>query len=368
MFRLVAMLVLSFSFHLPLPGLASQGDVGPDGILFGVNLDFSQDSVSAFNERLGQPLAAYGRFTPFPLEGAEIDALQAFIDDVAAVGGMAVLTVEPSIPLNEITATDASNLAQRMALANAEGVLVLLRFAPEMNGTWHAWGQQPEAYVAAFRLIADAVHTFAPETSMLWSPNYGNGYPFGDRTATPAATALDTDGDGVLTGSDDPYAPYYPGDAYVDWVGLTLFYWGNAYPWGENEVPTPGMFVTQARGGPNFYDTYVAATGKPFALFTAALVNQEAEGSDQAVEIKREWWRQVLAAGSEELPGLRLVEWLEWVRPEPEAGGATIDWTLTGDAAVRDAFVADIPTLSLVVPSPTGPSTPIARYQDERTV
>jgi hypothetical protein len=38
--------------------------------------------------------------------------------------------------------------------------------------------------------------------------------------------ALDTNGDGQLTQADDPYAPYYPGDDFVDWIGLSLYYKG----------------------------------------------------------------------------------------------------------------------------------------------
>jgi hypothetical protein len=203
---------------------------------------------------------------------------------------------------------------------------------------------------------------------MLWSPNYGNGYPFGGPTATPIAPSLDTNADGMVSVGDDPYAPYYPGDEYVDWVGLTLFYWGNTYPWGENEVPVPGTFVNQVRGGgdtnlPDFYDTYVTGTGKPFAVFTAALVNPDAPGSEDAVAIKQGWWRQVLAAGAEEMPGLGLVEWLEWNRPEPEAGDASIDWSLTSNEEVRDAFVADIPNLPLIVPQHSVTCTPVARNE-----
>lgn len=43
--------------------------------------------------------------------------------------------------------------------------------------------------------------------------------------ATEAA-ALDTSGDGQLSPLDSPFAPYYPGDEYVDWVGLSVYYKG----------------------------------------------------------------------------------------------------------------------------------------------
>lgn len=40
------------------------------------------------------------------------------------------------------------------------------------------------------------------------------------------ATALDTSGDGQLSPLDSPFSPYYPGDEYVDWVGLSVYYKG----------------------------------------------------------------------------------------------------------------------------------------------
>ncbi|HEX5164006.1 MAG TPA: glycosyl hydrolase, partial [Thermomicrobiales bacterium] len=170
----------------PQPGLAL---LEPEsGAYFGVNLDWGNDSAAAFNERLGVDAAAYVQFAPFPFDDGWRENLRLYFEQVLAVRGIAVLTLEPTIPLDEITAAQAEDLAQLLAGWNAEGVGVLLRFAHEMNGSWYGWGQQPEAYVAAFRRVADAVHAMAPGTAMLWAPNYGAGYPFsgGAYEAKPA--------------------------------------------------------------------------------------------------------------------------------------------------------------------------------------
>ena len=51
---------------------------------------------------------------------------------------------------------------------------------------------------------------------MLWAPNNGGGYPFPNGTAiadyvsTTDFKAMDTNGDGQITQTDDPYAPFYP--------------------------------------------------------------------------------------------------------------------------------------------------------------
>ena len=38
----------------------------------------------------------------------------------------------------------------------------------------------------------------------------------------PFDRALDTNGNGRLDNEDDPYSPYYPGDAWVDWVFIKV--------------------------------------------------------------------------------------------------------------------------------------------------
>ena len=42
------------------------------------------------------------------------------------------------------------------------------------------------------------------------------------KPGTASYAAMDTNGDGVVSDLDDPYAPYYPSDAYVDWVGMSV--------------------------------------------------------------------------------------------------------------------------------------------------
>lgn len=335
----------------PLPA----SSIVPDtGVYFGVNLDWSQTSAVEYNAKLGRTAASYVDFISFPLRDEDRAAIDRFIGEVAAEDGIAVLAVEPSLPLGEITAEQAADLGATLAPYNAAGVPVLLRFAYEMNGSWHAWGQQPAAYVAAFRLVAAEVRTRASRTWMVWTPAYGGGYPFRDAKSAlelPTAdfAALDTNGDGQLTQGDDAYLPFYPGDDVVDWVGLTAYHWGSTYPWGENEVPESGKFVRYLRGTYNglngdqsdvadFYSVYAAEHGKPMLVETAAFYDPAAGGDDE-LAIKQGWWRQVFSSRiARDLPGIKMVIWLEWSRPESEADGAVVDWTVTTTPEIRAAF------------------------------
>ena len=65
---------------------------------------------------------------------------------------------------------------------------------------------------------------------MVWAPNTGNGFPYSVSFAvlntSPAdRAAMDTNGNGILDIGDDPYLPFYPGDAFVDWVGLSSYWY-----------------------------------------------------------------------------------------------------------------------------------------------
>ena len=226
----------------------------PDtGALLGVSLDWDRDSIAEYTERLGRAPAVAVTFTRMPLGDQDRTNVAAAAEQAAAHGSTLLLTLEPTGGLATVTDEAIDDLVSTLQDANGNGVPVVVRFAHEMNGSWYAWGQQPAAYVKTFRRVAAAVHEGAPGSSMMWAPSYGGGYPFvGGKHAAKAgsknARALDTNGDGTLDERDDSYAPYYPGDAAVDWVGMSLYHWGTKYPWGENEVPAAGKLVDQLRG------------------------------------------------------------------------------------------------------------------------
>lgn len=323
------------------------------GAYFGVNLNWDEDSAAAFNGRVGKPAAVYVQFVRFPFGTEEIRYLEDFVDQVASQHGMALLTLEPFDGLDAMTAEAAADLGERLAVINTRGVPVLLRFAHEMNGSWYPWGQHPEEYVATFQRLAADVHDRAPLTAMLWAPNYGSGYPFaGGKFSAPPGSRdfrlLDTNGDGVLDMRDDPYAPYYPGDVAVDWVGMSLYHWGYEYPWGENSVPASNKLLAQLTGSyatphsdertlPNFYRTYAESHGKPMAIpETAAFYRPDGGGADERA-IKLSWLEQVFGGPlQQQLPRIKLINWFEWNKFESEVN-AVVDWRMTDDPEIRGA-------------------------------
>jgi len=333
--------------------------VPASGVWFGVNLDFSRDNPTSYSQRLGLRPALYTLFLPIPIDESNGGYLDKTVESLKHSGGMLLLTLEPRNGLDSVTQEVADSVAARLSGYNARGVMVLLRFAHEMNGSWYEWSQQPAKYIFTYRRVADAVHRLATGTAMLWAPNYGGGYPFHGgkfeaRQGSSDRRALDTDGDGKLTGTDDPYAPYYPGDAWVDWVGMSIYHWGSSYPWGDNKYPEPEKFTRMLEGKyngsagderslPDFYKVYGVDHNKPVGVFETAAFYAPSKGGADEMKLKSDWWKQVYA---EEIPvrfpRLRMINWFEWDKYETEVKDR-VDWTVTFNPKIRTAFRGALP-------------------------
>jgi hypothetical protein len=330
------------------------------GTYFGLNLDWASETARQASDRLGRTPAVWVQFARFPLDAGARANLDSFVDQVAGVGGLALITLEPHDGLAAVTDAAARDLADLLAgYWEKDGVRTFVRFAHEMNGSWYPWAQQPEAYVAAFQRVAAAVHERSPSSAMIWAPNEGSGYPFtaGQFVAAAGsadAKALDTDGDGVLTRTDDPYAPYYPGDTAVDWIGVSLYHWGLEYPWGENESPKPGAFADLLRGRvanpgeaaiPDLYALYADGHDKPMAIVETAILYDPAApaGGPTEATLKSAWFNEVFAPENRtEFPRIGMINWFEWRKTEAEVG-RIIDWRLAADPALGKALLASVP-------------------------
>ena len=383
---LLATLLLLLAGGLGAPASADDEDVPtfpsptPGLPWFGAQLDWLQDSADDYEQRLGSSAALYGQRVAYPLDQDATYFLERLVTQSAAQGAVPVLSLEPTVPLEDLTTADAEAMVEELAgLSDELGTRYLLRFAPEMNGTWYAWGQQPTAYVAAFRLLADVVHDRLPEAAMVWSPVYGAGYPYGaaygdvdpDRVAD--VDALDTDGNRRLDEGDDPYGPFWPGPDAVDWVGLTLYHFGPDRGRVDNEVEDPvqggetgdeetstgfetdvaprdGAFrsrMLEVYGYPDgssgrdpFYERFAVPDDLPMLVDTGAVWLPDPEG-DPEVDIKRTWWRQVLKA-SRDFPQIGGILWLEERRPEAEVQDRLVDWRATRTADLARVLLRDL--------------------------
>ena len=317
-----------------------------------MNLDWGSETVADVTGRLGHPPADVVSFVGFPLTDDDAKNLDAAARQARDARAVLVVTLQPWAGLASVTDQVARDLATRVAGYGSTGSPTLVRFAHEMNGSWYPWGQDPTAYVAAFRRVAAAIHALAPTAAMLWAPNQGEGYPYRGgkyeaKRGTPAADMLDTDKDGSLDASDDPYAPYWPGADAVDWVGMSLYYWGVRYPWGANSVPAANRFADLlaspsgvSGSGPDFYASYATRYVKPLAIVETAAFYRPAAGGPTEVAIKTAWLDEVFARQTRSrFPLLRMINWFEWRKFEGEVSDI-VDWRITANPELRTSFLA----------------------------
>jgi hypothetical protein len=333
--------------------------VPENGALFGVNLDWKSETLAEHRENLGRPPAVSVQFSDIPYDRPTWEHTKSAVRQVRDNGGILLLTLEPHAGLDAMSPDVINQLAYDLLDLNNHGVPVVVRFAHEMNGSWYAWGQQPEKYKAVFRDVANAVHRIAPGSSMMWAPNYGGGYPFsgGQFAAKPESASyaiLDTNHDGALTMEDDSYAPYYPGDAYVDWVGVSLYHWGNQRPWGNNDIAEPGKFEQMLTGTysgtagddigvPDFYHVYGEEHHHPVAIVETAAIFTPSRIGQSELAVKQAWWRQVFSSETHQrFPLLKMINWFEWKKFEIEINDY-VDWRAAGSPAIRNAFVSNLP-------------------------
>lgn len=141
------------------------------------------------------------------------------LDGVWGHGAVPMITWEPwtlsgrSFPLRAIAAGRYDGYLRRSALAAAAWDRpILVRFAHEMNGNWYPWGRgvrgsTARAYKHAWRHVVEIFRREGADNVLwVWSPNINNSGKY-------------------------PFRQYYPGDAWVDWVGPDGFNWALGREW-----------------------------------------------------------------------------------------------------------------------------------------
>ena len=147
------------------------------------------NDMTTFNEMVGKKHVTYFKYLgygrPFPTD---------WVNEVKDLGGIPHIAWEPNDGLDMVQ--DDEYLRQFAQDAGAAGCPIFIRFASEMNGNWCAYSGDPAAYIETWRLVHDVMQEEAPEAMMLWT---------------------------VFTFPEYRIERYYPGDAYVDWVGVNLY-------------------------------------------------------------------------------------------------------------------------------------------------
>lgn len=178
---------------------------------------------------------------------------------------------------------------------------VAISFGHEMNGYWYPWGTSqttPAEFVAAWRHIHDIFsRAGADNVIWVWDPN--------DESPVP----------------DVALEPYWPGSAYVDWVGITGY-----------------LAIT----GPHTYDDLYEPTMADLRRFTGTKPFIIAEtsvetGPDELSEIDS------LVNGVRNDSDVLGLVWFNYLKDN-------VDWTLTDRTQARATFanqIAGMPLTSL---------------------
>ena len=184
-------------------------------------------------------------------------------------------------------------LRQWFADARDLGEPIFLRFANEMNGNWldydgwHNGGsvstelgwQATEKYKAAWRHVHDIARQMrACNVAFVWAPNYTS-WPNPNSNWPQFAW--------------NDWRNYYPGDEYVDWVGIDLYDFEGQNPRGSIQP---------------FYDEYAAR--KPIILAETAGHYSAAVNAD-----KERYIRQLFDAMETEFPRIKAFVWFNYHEP-----------------------------------------------------
>jgi hypothetical protein len=170
--------------------------------------------LDAFSQQVGRAPTIVGSYRDWTIPLINTSQL----DGVISRGAIPQVTWEPWDPTQGTnqpgyglsTITDGSHDAYIQASAQAAaayGKPFQIRFAPEMNGSWAPWegsvnGNTPAAYVAAWQHAVSIFRSAgATNVSWVWAPNCG-----------PTSTI----------------SSYYPGDSWVDVIGLDGYNWGSS--------------------------------------------------------------------------------------------------------------------------------------------
>ena len=256
---------------------------------------------------------SWGQSFPTPLEA-----------DDAAKGRIPLVSWAGTSLDGILSGSQDAYIDARAAAVKAYGSPVLLRWSWEMNGSWSVGGgyqnntpgttDGPAKYVAAWRRIHDRfAASGVTNVAWVWCPN----------------------GNDVPSDAWNHWTAYYPGDAYVDWVGVDAYNWGT--------YRTPDGWHSFATGISPVYSDY--ATRKPFIVAETASAE---DGGDKGA-----WIVQMQADIKAMYPALAALVWFDQFKEtdwhvDSSPGSLTAYQALAADPYFRTSYVP--------VPAPTPPA------------
>ncbi len=210
---------------------------------------------------------------------------------------------QPEYRLTAITRGDYDPQIRRWAQQIKDfGHPVYFRPMCEMNSDYVAWGaytngNKPEEYIPAWRHVRNIFREVGADNALfIWSPNRA----------------------GSERSAEEIFDLFYPGDAYVDYVGIDGYNWGLMYDtpsWTSRWQSFKEVF------GP-MYNVAARRTNKP--IFISETASTEVGGS------KATWINNAFAEIRASYPRIKAVVWFNYNKET--------DWRIDNNDANLEAF------------------------------
>jgi len=215
-------------------------------------------------------------------------------------GAMPQIAWEPNNGLDEVR--DDQYLRGWAQAAARAGGPILLRYASEMNGNWMIYSGDPDLYIEKWRIVYRVMHEVAPNVIMVWCP-----------FATPRSNIPD----------------YYPGDSYVDWVGINIY--AVVRHDGDLSRPAPDDQLEELR-----FICQLYGDRKPIAICEYAATHFCAALEQSTTEFAVRQMRQMYQAIRDQFPNVVLINWFSVDAARDQL--AHNDYALTTDKAVLTTY------------------------------
>jgi Glycosyl hydrolase family 26 len=294
----------------PTPHKSILPSVLHPGIYYGVHVS-TQDipSVMAFEANAQKPVSIVMWYQHWGVTNGYQYFQPGWMDAIRAHGSIPLVTWDPWDPSlgadqptytlqNIINGNFDSYITAWAQASKVWGHPYFLRFAPEMNGNWNPWSEQvngnkPGQYVLAWRHVHDIFTNLGvTNVTWVWCPN-------------------------IDFSVSTPLKGLYPGDAYVDWVGM------DGYNWGTVQAHTWQPFFSLFQ---QTYKDVLSITSRP--LMIAETASTEQAGN------KASWITDAYMQLPRYFP---LVKAVVWFNQDKET-----DWAIESSPAAQSAFATAI--------------------------
>ncbi len=226
------------------------------------------DDVGVFEALVGKKHATYFRYVgygrPFPFE---------WVRKLRDAGYVPHIAWEPNDGLDVVR--DDEYLRGWAQAARHAQCPIFLRYASEMNGNWQAWSGNPALYIEKWRMVARVMREIAPNVALVWCP-----------FALPQRNIPE----------------YYPGDEYVDWVGVNIY--SVKKHDGDPDKPAGESPVELLRYVYNLY-----ADRKPIAICEYGATHFCAATGERCIDFALKNMRSLYEALPTQFPRVKMINW-----------------------------------------------------------